>query len=467
MSSSSCQVRLIAGLLGVLACSSDSPAASAYRFEWLTPSLPASVPYDINEAGLVVGECGLGLRACLIDGTVVEDIHPTAARHSSSRARAVNEAGNVAIESGGASPSSFHEAWLWDGASHLQIRPDGTALDLNDADLVVGEDNAGRPWAWTSSGGLVDLAPLVGMPQARVTAVNDSGHFAGVALDGTGPNERIFYHDGLTLHEITVGLPSTGPRGYAARMNAVGQFVGAIAADGPPHAFVYDVRIDAARDIHPTSGPLAGLETSWAHDVNDLGQIVGSACCPGHNRAMLIEDGVATDLEDLMPSAMDESEATAINDAGVIVGFAAVAGTYLQGFRLTPIDLDASLRVVPRTLNIGILLGSLTARLTVAPDLRDSVDLASIELRSLGGRRIPGGLRPASISVPGRGLIHARFDKRALQPAIDAVRPQIGSSLALTFAGRLDDGSTFVLADAVKVVGMEIAGPARPRRPRL
>ena len=350
----------------------------------------------------------------------------------------------------------------------MAVHASGAGTDLNEFDLVVGEDYLGRPWSWTPTGGLVDLAPLLGLPRARPTTVNDSGHIGGTATDAAGPSTILFLHDGSTLHEITLGLPSTGAPRFAGRMNEVGQFVGGIESGTSRHAFLYDVSTGTAIDIHPASGPLAGFETSHGHDVNDAGQIVGTAFPTRFSwpRAMLIEDGETTDLQEFMPSDVFQSEAIAINNAGVIVGAAwNVDPITPEGYRLTPTDLDASIRVAPRTLNVGILLGSLTARIAVAPELRDEVDLASIELRSLGGRRIPGGLRPASINLPGRGLIHARFDRRDLQPAIDAVRPDIGADLALTLAGRLDDGSVFVLQDAVAVVGLETRGTGRVRRP--
>lgn len=116
---------------------------------------------------------------------------------------------------------------------------------------------------------------------------------------------------------------------YAADVNEVGQVVGsADTVDGYQHAFLWDngVMIDL--------GTLGG-SYSWAEGVNDLGQVVGAAYLPGDSaiHAFLVspqgsvwfQDSDLDGRNDLMIdlgalNGSDSSQASDINNAGQVVG---------------------------------------------------------------------------------------------------------------------------------------------------
>jgi probable HAF family extracellular repeat protein len=85
-------------------------------------------------------------------------------------------------------------------------------------------------------------------------------------------------------------------------------------------------------------GTLPGGTTSSASDINDAGQVVGSAGNPaGVTRAILYSNGAMQDLNTLLPagSGWILREASAINNAGEIVGFGKHNGA-TRAFLLKP-----------------------------------------------------------------------------------------------------------------------------------
>jgi probable HAF family extracellular repeat protein len=75
---------------------------------------------------------------------------------------------------------------------------------------------------------------------------------------------------------------------------------------------------------------MTDLGVDWtAHSINDSGQVVGSKLTGGEQmHAVFWEDGVLTDLNDLLPpgSGWELQEARDINDNGGIVGWGSIEG---------------------------------------------------------------------------------------------------------------------------------------------
>jgi probable HAF family extracellular repeat protein len=145
---------------------------------------------------------------------------------------------------------------------------------------------------------MTDLGSLPGLPDSRAHGINELGQVVGFSS----------FFDPETTDEISKSFLYSG--GVMTDLNVPGTY-------------------------------------SAAEDINDFGQIVGWMAANGQ-RAYIYEDGVVTDLNTLIPpgSGLTIHAATAINNAGQIVGYAFGGGRY-HAVLLTP-----AVEGVP-TVNIG------------------------------------------------------------------------------------------------------------------
>ena len=158
---------------------------------------------------------------------------------------------------------------------------------------------------------VIDITP--GSPFASGLAeINNRGQAVGMAALGSGDNERaILWQDGRLTD---LGALPDYPWSAAAAINERGQIVG-IATDGHrSRAVLWD---------RGTITDLTPPDWAWcmASDVNNRGDVVGTCARPASaNMAVLWRDGVLVELG-VLPGS-NESSATAINDAGVVIGIA-------------------------------------------------------------------------------------------------------------------------------------------------
>ena len=142
------------------------------------------------------------------------------------------------------------------------------------------------------------------------------------------------------------------------------------AAPGPfvPHYTIIDL------------GTLGGNDSS-ASGINDLGQAVGWAeDADGRRRAFMWENGVMTDLNDLIKdgSPIRLTEARDINDEGEIVGWGEVSsgsGSERHAFRLTPTSIDPNVDVTVETVPFETESGAvvLSSDLSLLPLVPESI----------------------------------------------------------------------------------------------
>lgn len=232
--------------------------------------------YDINDSGRIVavgnygtpGPCGNAQsRVVAIDkGT----LFCNQSIETQQEAGTINSNGVVAFTTANAAS----RAYIWnpdtDFLSLLSGSEASFAKDINNNNTVVG-------WhAWTFADPIHavvfpanDLGTLPGDIRSEARSVNDVGQVAGFSYSSTGL-ARGFLTGGGTLNDI-----------------------------GP------------FRDVLGT-----GI------DINNAGRIVGTQMISGAERAVLLENGVTTDLNDLIPagSGWVLQRAIKISDAGLITG---------------------------------------------------------------------------------------------------------------------------------------------------
>jgi probable HAF family extracellular repeat protein len=171
-----------------------------------------------------------------------------------------------------------------------------------------------------------ELAPLSGDTVSSATAINDRGQVAGISgICSNAVGEYSAAHAVLWEGGHVVDIGNLGGVAWNTPMaiNERGDVVGfANAPDTVPpndfnvRAFLWTER-DGIRDL----GTLAGDNTSQALGINERRQVVGVSC-GSTCRAFVWENGVMTDMNELVPPGSPETLRIAgdINDLGEISG---------------------------------------------------------------------------------------------------------------------------------------------------
>jgi probable HAF family extracellular repeat protein len=162
-----------------------------------------------------------------------------------------------------------------------------------------------------------DLGTLGGEDGVAM-ALNDRGELVG----SYGLNPHADYADRRgfigTIKGTGTAIPTFGGRISEARdVNSVGRAIGkAQIASGDFRAFSYQA--GSLADL----GTLPGGTQSFAHGINNAGDIVGAADSDGMLHAFIYRNGVMTDLNTLIPPASGWvlTEARAISESRIVVG---------------------------------------------------------------------------------------------------------------------------------------------------
>jgi probable HAF family extracellular repeat protein len=219
---------------------------------------------------------------------------------------------------GGEEPWHGSEAYAVDGAGGAVGWANGTGrlVDLT------------RPCLWRD-GRPVDLGSLhpddLGEGQAR--SVNAAGLIAGVSETRTAvleANDHAFVYDPAAGRMLDLGIDDS----HANGINAAGQVVGAyFTPREEKHAFLYDPAYGAF-DLHGLVG--LGGRTSEAAAINDGGLVVGWGTDARRGWRAFAADpyaGWAVHLEG------EESLAFAVNNRGLVVGRYRRLGVFVRALR--------------------------------------------------------------------------------------------------------------------------------------
>jgi probable HAF family extracellular repeat protein len=226
------------------------------------------------------------------------------------------------------------------------------ATSINSTGQVAGYMTVSRPQqpdqdrAVIYSNGTITQIPLPtgGFFYSYAYGINDNGKVAGEAYTALSPISHGFVYNGATTSEIgDLGGASSTPLAINNNDRIVGY---SSTPEGYDHAFVY------------SGGTMSDLGTlgghySYANAINNKNVIVGSSFTDDLDSIFhaFITDGTSlTDLNSKVTSKAADwvlSEASGINDTGVIVGVGTLSGAK-HGYMLKPLtpgDANADLKV--------------------------------------------------------------------------------------------------------------------------
>jgi probable HAF family extracellular repeat protein len=291
-------------------------------------------------------------------------------------------------------------AFIWSsetGMTALTFPPgvgESIAVGINDFGQVIGSvviDDRRHAFVWTLEGGMVDIGGLAGSLSNALTAINNAGQVVGTSVDGSGHLQAFRWSptEGISALPLPPGTVSSYARGINARGDVVGERNGSagqslpfrwtqengtedltpVGSDSYASAFAiadngdvvgYSGGTDDGNDVARavlwsadgtkriidacTEGYVAYDFTyvchSSANAINGAGQIVVDW---GSSLAVLSAVGVRQNIAGINGSLT--SDASAINEAGQVVGFSYVTPSQLRrAFLWSPsgtIDLGA------------------------------------------------------------------------------------------------------------------------------
>lgn len=341
--------------------------------------------------------------------------------------------------------SRFHRPWVYRNGTMTEIGAYGDAFTeaygINSAGTIVVSslDSTGNVLqAFSYSGATATALPTLGGSKGTgVAAINDAGTIVGYSYLAGNLGIRAVSIGGATA----TNLGTLGTASYATAINNGGVVVGyAEAASGSRHAFRY------ANGTMADLGTLGGPE-SFAYGINAAGVIVGSSGAIPANvavlRAFVYANNTMTNIDTLGAS----SAAFAINSEGTVVGiYGANPNVPDRAFVYTPTGGMVDLNTV-----VVNLAASGFTRLIEATAINDAGQIVG---RGALGSGFRGFLLTPS-TIPLAPTITVPPQPHAVAPGSSVVFSVSATSTALSYEWRFNNtpiagatNSTYTISSA-------------------
>ena len=224
----------------------------------------------------------------------------------------------------------FLRGWKWSQAGGMVLLPAPpgidalrySASDINDAGVIAGDGGGDSGEAWRfQNGEYTLLGTIEGDPLSISGGINENGDIAGYSGNPSFGRPKHFFR--YTDQSGMVSLLS----GRGRDINDLGVMTGykEFTSGGGWEA----VRIDPDGNVL-FLGFLPGRRDSFAHGINEFGQVVGTSRSSESSQAFVYTDGVGMQG---LPTVSRWNSAGAINSMGHIVGG---GGDPRRGFVWTP-----------------------------------------------------------------------------------------------------------------------------------
>lgn len=343
--------------------------ANADPLYTVTPVAGAdSTAADLNNLGQVVGwmNSGGNYHAFVSTGGSPTDLGTLGG--STSSATSINDLGQIVGGSYVGGDAYYHGFIVNGGSMSALPGPDYLrASAINNAGTVAGEMTVSTPdgdqvHAYTySNGSFTDLGTLPIGDGSRAMGINNAGDVVGAANNVIGgapnfPEDPFMVHDGKMIDLGTLDV--NGIWSGATAINDHGQIVGYAglayypanpAELYPQTAFLYQ------NGVLTNLGGLAPHWSSTATDINNLGQIVGSANLSDVlSHGFLYQNGKMIDLNTLI----DPATGWTIEGAAAINDLQQIAATACRNGVCQAVRLDL-VPAVPEPPAVALLLAGL------------------------------------------------------------------------------------------------------------